>query len=80
MLFQAEDIGLLFLAVPVATDALEDAGAIVQGMGHYPYFGFFQRDKLLLKKGVRRHFTVSFPVTVHYSLCGDRKTSAIIRG
>jgi hypothetical protein len=52
VLFEAEDVSLLLFGVPVTTDAFEDSGAIVDAVGHYPYLGFFQRDNLILKKGV----------------------------
>ena len=79
MFFKTEEVNLLSLAVPVAPDALKDSGAVVEGMGHNSYPGFFQGNKLLLKKGIRRHFKVSFPVTVHYNYCGDRKTSRVTK-
>jgi hypothetical protein len=47
MLFQAEDIYLFFLFVPITPDALEDAGAVMESMGHNTNLSFTKRNKLV---------------------------------
>jgi len=39
---QVQDIELLMLLIPVTSDPLEDACAVVQGVGHDADFGLFQ--------------------------------------
>ena len=51
---QTEEVDALFLLVPVAADALEAAGAVVEGVGHYADLGLGQRHELLLEIGVGR--------------------------
>jgi hypothetical protein len=52
VLFKAEDIYLLLLAVPVTPDAFKDCGAIVQGVGHYIYFSLGKGNELVVEKGI----------------------------
>jgi hypothetical protein len=52
MLSQAENIRLLFDAVPVTPDTLENSGAVVNEVGHYPDFSLRQRDELVIDKGI----------------------------
>ena len=51
VLAHAEDVELLGLGVPVGADALEDGGAVVQGMGHDADFGVGERHELALEVG-----------------------------
>jgi hypothetical protein len=62
MLSLAEEVNLFLLTIPVAPDALKDGSAVVKGVGHDPYLGFFQGHKLLLKIGIRWHFDNPFAV------------------
>jgi hypothetical protein len=52
VLSKTEEVNLFLLTVPVPPDALKESGAVVEGMGHNPDFGFSQGDKLLMKKGI----------------------------
>jgi hypothetical protein len=62
MLSLAEEVNLFLLTIPVAPDALKDGSAVVKGVGHDPYLGFRQGDKLLMEIGIRRHFGNPFTV------------------
>ena len=51
VLAESENVGGLVLCVPVATDALKDGGAIVEGMGHHTHTGILQGHHLASEKG-----------------------------
>jgi hypothetical protein len=46
----AKEVYLLLFTVPVAANAFETGSAIVESMGHNPYFGFGERHELLVKE------------------------------
>ena len=52
MLFEAEEVNLFLLAIPVTPDALKDSRAVVQAMSHDAYLGFGQRYELVVKKSI----------------------------
>jgi hypothetical protein len=52
VLFKAKEVNLLFFAVPVTPDTLENSGAVMEEVGHNPYLGLRQRDELLVEIGV----------------------------
>ena len=54
VLAEAEDVDDALFLVPVATDALENAGAVVEGVGHNADLRLFQRNELALEEGIRR--------------------------
>jgi hypothetical protein len=60
VLLAAENIELLFLAVPVTSDSLEAGCPVVQGMGQDPDFSFRKRDELVLEEGIGRHWLTPF--------------------
>jgi hypothetical protein len=61
VLLLAEEIKLLVLAVPVAPDALEDGGPVMNGVSHNAYPGFSEGNYLVFKKGIGWHDKSSFP-------------------
>ena len=46
MLAHPKDVDGALLGVPVAADAFEHARAVVEGVGHYAYFGLTRRYEL----------------------------------
>jgi hypothetical protein len=48
----------------VSPNPLKAGGAIMKGMCHNPNFGFGERDKPTLKKGVRKHFTLLLKLSI----------------
>jgi hypothetical protein len=64
VLFEAEDVCLFLLSVPVAADAFEDSRAVMDAMGHNSQLGLFQRYYLVFKVSVRGHGGISFLITI----------------
>ncbi len=52
VLLKPKEVKLLLFAVPVASDALKQGGAVVKTVSHNPYLGFRQRHELLIEIGV----------------------------
>jgi hypothetical protein len=59
VLLESEEVYLLLIAIPVPSNSLKASGAVVKGMGHDANLGLGQRQELLLKKGIGRHFKTS---------------------
>ena len=49
VLARTEEQDLAALVAPVPADALEDAGAVEEGVRHHRYAGFLERDDALLE-------------------------------
>ena len=70
MLRHPEDVELALLIVPVAAYALENGGAVVQGVSHNAYLSVFDWDYLSTEEGKRlRHLATLLCswVAAHYS-------------
>jgi hypothetical protein len=52
---KTEEIHLILLAIPVASNAFEAGCPIVESMGHDAYLGFRERRKLFIEEGKLRH-------------------------
>ena len=63
VLAHAEEIELLGLGVPVGADALEDGGAVVQGVSHDADLGVGERHELALEVGHLRGGHRAAPVS-----------------
>ena len=60
VLFDTEEVDLPIFLIPVAANAFEDGGAVVEGVGHDSDLGLGQRHEISFEEGEGRHLELLF--------------------